>query len=1150
MPSVFILFLTIDRFSFMRVLIYVLIGLFFCSALQAQERKNTYHTRKIEVDSLTSTVVLDSVSIASPYFSIISSQGVALDSSLYEMDFAHAQLRFLQPMQDSLTISYMQYPRFLTNTYSLYDQKRIISNEAGAPLFQIPEKKRNNYIPFDGLTTDGSITRGITVGNNQNLVTNSNLDLQITGKLSEKVNLRASIQDSNTPLQNGGYSQKMDEFDQIFIELFGSQWSIKAGDLFLENRKSKFLNFNKKVQGISSKVHVQTERSETEFEVAAAMVRGQYAKSDFVGQEGNQGPYKLRGTLNELYILVISGSEKVYVNGRLLTRGENKDYVIDYNSGEIRFTSLFPMTSDMRIAVEYQYTDRNYTRFLGYGGANQKRKNWQFGGYVYTESDIKNQPLQQNLSTEQIKILQDAGNDPAKLMAPSAYEELYSENKILYKKITDNGIEYFEYSNNPSDTLFVVNFTAVGQNKGNYVLANSASIGKIYKYVPPVMNIPQGTHEPVIRLVAPTQTTLATVMASFNPNEKTLVEAEIGFNNQDQNLFSSLDDQNNKGWAAQFHAKQRLLAKKSTLDAFGSVQFVHKNFKTIERLYTIEFDRDWNLDELWGSQSLLTVGVIFQPNTKSTFTYQFDNLQFSESYNGSKHSFFGNYLKNDWTISTQNSILNATSNLNETQFIRSNTKAVYKKNNYWLGSSLDLENNKIKEIATQQYNPLSQSYIQTDLFLGTGDSLKRNIEVGYQFRTNDSLQAGIIQRVTQSHAFYVKSQILKNKNSDLHVYANYRMLGYQNNKSSNENTLNSRVMYNDRFFKDLVQWSTIYEITSGAVAQQEFTYIEVEPGLGVYMWNDYNGNGIQELEEFEVAPYPDLAKYVRLFLPNQVYVKTNQNKVTQLINFNFNSWQNDHGLKKWMSQFHNQISYVMDRNILREGNKIPINPFSEAEDQLVSISSNFRNTLYFNRGKQRFTTAYSYIENRSKNLLNVGSLESKLATHQLQFNHLVRKIWLYQMLAKYDALSSVSENYDSKNYLLHNTTLQPKISYLFQSNASLNFFYEYKNKQNTQGDYETLEQHRLGTSFSYTGNAKFSINGEFSYYQNKFSGNPLSAVAYQMLEGLQPGKNITWQLLFQRNITRYLDANISYQGRTSETSKTIHTGSIQLRAFF
>jgi hypothetical protein len=48
--------------------------------------------------------------------------------------------------------------------------------------------------------------------------------------------------------------------------------------------------------------------------------------SNFTGVEGSQGPYKLKGQNGELYVLVISGSERVYVNGLLLERGENNDY--------------------------------------------------------------------------------------------------------------------------------------------------------------------------------------------------------------------------------------------------------------------------------------------------------------------------------------------------------------------------------------------------------------------------------------------------------------------------------------------------------------------------------------------------------------------------------------------------------------------------------------------------------------------------------------------------------------------------------------------------------------------------------------------------------------------------------------------------------
>lgn len=1132
----------------MKKLFWILICLLFFADSWAQNN-SLYKTKTVISDSLTNTIQIDSVALNSNYFKILNKQGKTIDTLNYSVDFNKAQLTLKQPVNDTLVISYLNFPDFLTQTYALYDTKRIVPNKDGAYIFTVPEKKTSTFTPFEGLNTNGSISRGITVGNNQNLVTNSNLDLQIVGNLSDNIQIRASLQDSNVPLQNGGYSQKMDEFDQIFIELFSTDWSVKAGDLFLENRNSKFLNFNKKVQGISGTLKFENDQSKTTIETAAALVRGQYAKSEFIGQEGNQGPYKLKGSNNQLYILIISGSESVYVNGRKLTRGEQNDYVIDYNSGEIRFTTLFPITSEMRIVVEYQYTDRNYTRFLGYGGIKHEREKWNIAGYVYTETDIKNQPLQQNLNKEQIEILKQAGNNPELMLAPSAYQDSYSENKTLYKKVFQNGYEFYQYSNNPTDTLYMVSFSYVGPNNGNYRLANSATIGKIYEFSEPVDGKMQGDYEPLIQLIAPTRLTLATVLGEFKPKENTSIDFEVGFSNNDQNLFSPIDDKDNKGFAANVNATHRIIDHKWKVDIFGNLQFVSQNFKTIERLYSIEFDRDWNTSNTFGNQSLISLGSKIKPNEQSFFTYQYDRLEYSDSYIGHKQSLNGNYQLKNLNFKTNTSYLSAKGSIYNTDFIRSKSQATYQKGKNWAGTRLDLENYQVKEAATQQFQSLSQKYTQIDAFAGRGDTLNMFVEVGYRYRMNDSLQNNILSNVAKSHAVYVKSQLFKTETSDLSIYANYRRLKHTET-SEVEPTLNSRIAYNDRYFKNLIQTNTVYETSSGSVAQQEFTYIQVEPGLGTHMWNDYNGNGVQELEEFEIAPYPDLAIYVRMYLPNQTFVKTHQTKLTQVFNFNFSIWQNEIGFKKILSQFHIQSSFIMDRSILRDNNGIAWNPFGSSSDNLVAENSNIRNSIYFNRGKQHYTTIYSLINNRAKNLMNYGSLDNKITTHQLQFQHLLNKWWLAQLTSKYDVVESISENYGSKNYLLNNVSLNPRIGYLFSQNARIELFYEWKNKENTQGDLETLEQHRIGTSFNWSTSQKFTFNGEFSLYQNKFSGNPLSAVAYQMLEGLQPGKNLTWRVLFQRNLTKYLDANISYQGRTSETSKTIHTGSIQLRAFF
>ena len=1125
-------------------LLLVFIGF---SKLSAQEIKSLYNSKKIAASS--DTISIEKVSISQSFFKLQTSEGKEIDTTFYKIDFKKGKLIFKNgyTSQDSLTVRYFKFPEQLTKTYSIYDQDRVVANDGG--LYKV-NRSIKKFVPFDGLNTSGSITRGVTIGNNQNASVSSNLDLQITGKISDKVSLRASIQDSNIPLQDNGYSQKLDEFDQIFIELFTDKWNIRAGDLFLENRQSRFLNFNKKVQGLSTRFTFGGEENKTDIFASAALVRGQYAKSAFNGQEGNQGPYKLRGNNGELYVLVISGSERVYVNGILKKRGENNDYIIDYNAGEISFTSLFPITSEMRIVIEYQYSDRNYTRFVTYGGVNHEAKNWSLGGYLYSESDVKNQPLQQNLTAEQVAILSSAGDNINLMNAPSAYLDSYSENKILYKKITVTGGEAFEYSNNSVDELYNVRFTLVGTNLGNYIITNSSAIGKIYQYVEPILGIPQGNYEPITRLVAPTKIQIATVLGKYNPSEKTTVDFEVGVSNNDLNLYSAIDDNKNKGVAGKLNFKQRLFSKKWQIDAFGNYQYVQENFKTIERLFNIEFNRDWNLTTLEGNQSLLINGLDFILPEKGKLTYQFEKLDFSKSFSGNRHVINGLFKLNNWNILQNSSYLKNDGTYSNSTFIRNQSQVKYNFKKNWIGTSLRLENNKEKIVSTQQLSSLSQRFTEYGAFVGRGDSTKVFVELGYLQRKNDSLQNSFVQRVNTSQSYYLKSKLVQTKKSDLSLFVNYRNLKYVDAARKNEPSLNSRLLYNDKYFNQLMLVTTAYETTSGTIAQQEFTYLEVEPGQGVYTWIDYNSNGIQELEEFEVAPFSDQAKYVRVFLPNQIFLKTHQNKFSHAVTLNMSQWQNAAGFKKVLSHFYNQTSFLIERKIKRNGDNFDLNPFSTSDENLLGLNTSFRNSFFYNRGKQKHSLTYTFITSRIKNLLSVGSQENKNSTQQLQYAHLVQKTWLFTLGTETSQSALTSENYSSKNYKVNGYQLNPKISYLFNKNASWDIFYEYQNKENQIGNSEILLQNRFGTSFSYASEKKVTMNGEFSLYQNKFEGDAQSAVAFQMLEGLQPGKNLTWRLLLQKNLTQFLDININYQGRKTETSQTIHTGNIQLRAYF
>ena len=204
---------------------HCLIVLFLLSLTDSwsQEGLSLYRIKKIAVKD---TIQIDSVSINPSKFSVTNLKNEPIQDSLYTINFEAAVLTFSNPIDaDFIIVKYLNYPKFITKTYQELDE-RIIVNSTGSlqKLYQLsqPNSKRT-VAPFDGLASSGSISRGVTIGNNQNSVLNSELDLQISGKLNDKVTLRASIQDSNIPLQESGYSQQLDEFDQVFIEVFSDQ---------------------------------------------------------------------------------------------------------------------------------------------------------------------------------------------------------------------------------------------------------------------------------------------------------------------------------------------------------------------------------------------------------------------------------------------------------------------------------------------------------------------------------------------------------------------------------------------------------------------------------------------------------------------------------------------------------------------------------------------------------------------------------------------------------------------------------------------------------------------------------------------------------------------------------------------------------------
>ncbi|MEE9407892.1 MAG: hypothetical protein V3V28_07440 [Polaribacter sp.] len=1124
---------------FKKILFFLL--LFTGFSIQSQTISKDFRIKKFIIEK--DTVQLDSVAINSQLFKVKNAFLKTIAATKYKIDFSQALLIINSKKYSEITVEYFRFPDFITKTYTPFNERLILPNGTNTgKLYSLTTNKKASEIKlFDGLQTKGFITRGITSGNNQNAVTNSALDLEISGKLSKEVTLRANIFDTNIPLQENGYSQNITDFDRIFIEMFSKDCRVKAGDISLQNKESYFLTFKKQVAGLQVEANIN---EHLKVAASGAVVRGKFNTFTIVGVEGNQGPYKILGPNNEAAIIMIAGSEQVYINGIQIERGEDKDYIIDYNLGEIEFNTTFPITNDMRIWIEFQYSDRNYTRFVTYEEASYKSDKLNVSGYFYSENDAKNQPLQQALTNDQKEILANAGNNTELMVAESAFLDTYNENKILYKKVSNGVVENFEYSTNENDELYNVTFTNVGANNGDYSIDRSTAIGNVFVF----SGINLGNYKPIIRLTAPTKSQIFIVKSGYNPSKKMRFNSEVAISNNDANLFSNIDDENNTAIAAKIGWQQILIDKKWQLKSNINHEFVQKNFKTAQRWETVEFNRDWNLLTNNATKNYFQSEFTLQNKKEDFILYRYSNLNYIDEFNGNKHELQSKMKLKNNTFFVNASLLGNTSSLEDNSFFRAKAKAEHSFTKNWLGGFINFETNSRKNKTTQEFINTSHRFKEFETYFGLGDSTKVYTKIGFNYRNNDSIKSNTFTEINNRKSFYINSKLIQNKLTNLSVYANYRLT--ENNFSEDQKSLNSKIVFNKRLFNNFVNLGTIYETSSGNVARQEYVYVKTEPGFGYYTWLDYNNDGIQDFNEFEIAQFQDQANYLRVPKPNLRFIATQRAKINQTIAINLTKWSSKKGLKKALSHFYNQSFLMVENEQERIGNSFNFNPFDFNKNKLINLNFSFRNSLYFHKNLQKYSTTYTYGSSKNKQQYFIGSQENDIKLHQIDFAHKFATFWVLDLMGKFSKNNLETENFNNRNYNIDAKEIQPKISFLYNENNRLTAFYHYKNKQNSLQDFEMLNQQKFGLEYFYINSKKNQISANVNVFLNDFTGNVNSPVAYQMLEGLQDGKNYTWSLLFNQKLNSFLNLNLNYLGRKSENSKTIHTGSIQLKAFF
>jgi len=1161
---------------------YCLILLMVCACLGAGAQTadsafySSWRFKKIALPQ-NDSVYIDTLSIAVGTFSIDNT-----DTSNYTL-FAEKSLLIWTGTSkpDSLHVRYRVLPFSFEQKYTRKKTSQIDSNYALA-IYTLSDtdSARSGFVDFNSISYSGSYGRSLSISNSQDVSVNSNFNMQINGYILDSVRIEAALTDNNIPFQPDGNTQQIQEFDRLYITFEKGNHKLTAGDYNLNRPNSYFLNFNKRVQGLFYEgTYPANNKIKNKIGLSGSIAKGQYARNIFMGTEGNQGPYKLTGNNGEQFFIVLAGSEKVYIDGIQMERGEDRDYIINYNTGEISFMPRKMITKDSRIQVEFEYQDRNYLNSLIYVYDElQIGEKWNVRLHAYSNQDAKNQSYMQALGGEQKRFLEGIGDHIDQAFYKNITEDTFAANKILYKIIDTivDGFRYdsvFVYSTDQDSARYNVGFSYVGPNKGDYIISGYNSNGRSYVWQAPLQGIPQGDYAPITLLITPKKHQLFSIGTTYKPDSLKSVSVELSASNYDPNLFSTINNEDHWGVAGRAsYSETRLFGKKDSMNRQHtqwqntlSYEYVQQKYKAIAPFRDVEFNRDWNVDSTQAQtgmdEQLIQYATQLERQNLGKIGYNLSYYQRGQAYRANRNVIALMYNRNSIRGGLNFNLMHSSGDSLLSDYYRPGAfleADIKKLNGITIGSRYQLEHNRIRSEQADTLMKNAFSFDVLSFYIKTAEDKKLLTQLTYTIRNDKAPDGNDFRQITRSDNIELSFQLKTWKQHQVSFTGSYRNLSVSDSSRATEvpgETILGRIEYSGNIAQGVLVPVLLYEIGSGQQQKQQFTYVEVAAGQGIYYWIDYNDDGVQQSNEFEIGLYPDQKKYIRIITPTNEYVKANY------VNFNIalqfspeNIWRKSskNNVQKLLSRFSNQLSAQISNRILAESGMDAFNPFAGnfKDEDIISNISSISNTVYFNRSNTTWGLDYTYKMNTGKSLLTYG-LE-----HNLQSANLLKARWTFNKSFSLNIQGSSGQKAyqsgvadDGRTYEVQTLAAEPSLSWILKSRLRITGSYRYDNRTNAAlygGELARIQSANMDVRLSFPNYGSIQMRGTYATIQ--YDGKPNTSLSFVMLDALKNGNNWLWNLSWERRLGKGIELSLEYDGRAPGTDPLVHTGRMSIRA--
>lgn len=1069
-------------------------------------------------------------------------------------------------------IAYKSYP---------YNLKRLYNDRAIQPLdsSQINQSINDFFRTNSGnepsgnnesdLQQRGSLSRGIIVGTNQDFALESGLDFELSGKLTENVTINAILTDRSIPIQPDGTTQNLKEFDKVFIQVQAPSTTIEMGDVDVSLEKSTFAKLNRRLQGAAG----YNSTSFSEVAAAASVVRGVFKSMSFSGLEGVQGPYRLTGNENDEFVIILAGTERVYINGQLVNRGEEGEYIIDYGLGEIYFTNNLLIKDETRIVVEYEYIDQNFNRTLvaAEGEGSLMNHRFKIGATVIRQADGNNLLSQQTLTESDIDILRQAGDDrnAARVSGAEIVNPDEEDSNVLYAQVDTvmNGEVFTIYKNKPGsqDAVYRVRFSKVGDFQGSYKRVGSSINGLLFEWV----GRNQGDYAPFRNLPAPIEQQMAALNSSFKLSDNIELFGEWAVSDYDQNRFSSLDDGDNidhsyLGGVGIDSAKVGTGLFSLTAERRHS----GSNFKFFERTREVEFDRKWNLTNLMGSQEttnelvtrfdinkVTSVGgeygfidrIGFRANRQASFFETENSKGLAASYNQEWISSEDEFMGIDGNWFRQQGMLSKTFSNTESN----NAIIPYARFEQEKRVQRDQADDSLSNQSLQFYEIAPGIRYKADKWLLDYSVAFRGDQKVFRDQLEDesnSIQQSIQLTISPSSYFNTQNKVTLRKKEFTSAFST------QGNSDKQSLLIRSNTNYSA--ISENWEGNFLYEVNTQRQALLQETFIEVGPEIGQYVWDDVNNDGVEQLDEFFLELTPNEGTYIRQFLPSDELFPVVDLKVrfrNELHPFGYLDEE------EGMSSFLNQI-------VLRSRFDIAENSTTNklADVYLLNLNT-FRDSATTIRGRFSFEKEIDFLPAYDNFDLTIRynqlrSLNRRSSELQSIYNDAFSVDFKYDLSKTSQAETKVvtgvnkteSNTITNRNFNIHNKSIEQSIAKTVNRSWRTGLTVSYNKKVNRSSSSQDVVAQivKIRNTNRFFFMRRIQANSFIEFRDVKLNGSSNAVGNFELTEGSGEGANILWSLNGSYRVSSIIKLNLIYDGRTIKDRPTLHVAKLTVKASF